>query len=109
MNPWSALLIEGMLAQGKGGGNEGGEGEASKATQRMQELALTIYSADRTRATRAGELEAFHGLGYADRFAASLAIELGATLLTADVEFQKVGKKLKVEFLPRHESGYRRQ
>ena len=64
---------------------------------------LVVLAADRERATRAAQLKAVHDLGYADSFAAALAMELGATLVTADPEFQKLGKKLKVEFLPRHE------
>jgi predicted nucleic acid-binding protein len=42
-------------------------------------------------------------LGYADAFAAELAIEHGAWLVTADPEFAKVGKSLAVYPLPRHE------
>ena len=44
-----------------------------------------------------------HALGYADSFAAELAIESGAWLVTADPEFQKVGKALLVYPLSRHE------
>jgi predicted nucleic acid-binding protein len=43
-----------------------------------------------------------HGLGYADAFAAELAIERGAWLVTADPEFSKAGKALAVYSLPRH-------
>jgi predicted nucleic acid-binding protein len=42
-------------------------------------------------------------LGYADAFAAELAIERGALLVTADPEFSKVGKALSVYSLPRYE------
>jgi len=42
-------------------------------------------------------------LGLADCFAAELAIRMGATLVTADPEFSKLGKQLKVLALPRHE------
>jgi predicted nucleic acid-binding protein len=41
-------------------------------------------------------------LGIADCFAAELSIRLGATLVTADPEFAKLGKQLKVLALPRH-------
>ena len=41
-------------------------------------------------------------LGLADCFAAELAIRTGATLVTADPEFAKLGKQLKVLALPRH-------
>lgn len=41
-------------------------------------------------------------LSLADCFAAELAIRLGATLVTADPDFVKLGKQLKVLALPRH-------
>jgi predicted nucleic acid-binding protein len=41
-------------------------------------------------------------LGLADSFAAELAMRTGATLVTADPEFARLGKKLKVLALPRH-------
>jgi predicted nucleic acid-binding protein len=81
-----------------------GESEARRLVRGVEQLPLSVVSVDRDRATRAGELKAVHGLGYADSFAAGLAVELGATLLTADPEFKKMGRKLKVEFLPRHEA-----
>lgn len=43
-----------------------------------------------------------HKLGLADCFAAELAMRIGATLVTADPEFAKLGKRLKVLALPRH-------
>jgi predicted nucleic acid-binding protein len=58
---------------------------------------------DRERASRAGAIKQKHGLGYADSFAAELAIEQGAQLITADPEFSKVGKALAIYSLPRHE------
>ena len=41
-------------------------------------------------------------LGLADCFAAGLAIRTGATLVTADPEFARFGKQLKLLCLPRH-------
>jgi len=80
-----------------------GEIEAKKLMRKVEELPVTVVPADRARAAMAGEMKMVHGLGYADSFAAGLALELRATLITADPDFQKVGNKLKVEFLPRHE------
>jgi predicted nucleic acid-binding protein len=42
-------------------------------------------------------------LGYADCFAAELAIRMNATLVTTDPDFLKLGKQLKVLALQRHE------
>jgi predicted nucleic acid-binding protein len=80
-----------------------GEAYAQQAEARLRELPVAVISADRERASRAGALKQKHGLGYADAFAAELAIERGAWLVTADPEFQKVGKTLAVYTLPRHE------
>jgi len=82
-----------------------GEAEARRLILRIEELPVTVIPVDRERATLAGELKMVHGLGYADSFAASLALELRATLITADPDFRRVGNKLKIEFLPRHEAG----
>lgn len=80
-----------------------GEIKAREAEARVQELPIAIISVDRERASRAGALKQKHGLGYADAFAAELAIERAAWLVTAEQEFSKVGKGLCVYSLPRHE------
>jgi predicted nucleic acid-binding protein len=80
-----------------------GEAKALEAEARLQEMPIAIIGVDRERASRAGALKEKHSLGYADAFAAELAIERGAWLVTADPEFAKVGKVLPVYSLPRHE------
>lgn len=70
---------------------------------KLQELPVAVVSVDRERASRAGALKEKHRLGYADAFAAELAMERGAWLVTADPEFSRVGKGLSVYSLPRHE------
>jgi predicted nucleic acid-binding protein len=80
-----------------------GEAQAWEAEARLQEMPVAVISVDRERASRAGALKQKHGLGYADAFAAELAIERGAWLVSADPEFSKVGKGLAVYALPRHE------
>lgn len=80
-----------------------GEAKAWEAEAKLQEMPIAVIAADRERASRAGALKEKHGLGYADAFAAELAIERGAWLVTADPEFAKLGKALAVYSLPRHE------
>ena len=80
-----------------------GEAKAREAEANLLEMPIEVIAADRERATRAGALKQKHGLGYADAFAAELAIERRAFLVTADPEFQKLGKALVVYPLPRHE------
>lgn len=80
-----------------------GEAKAWEAEARFQEMPVAVIGVDRERASRAGALKQKHSLGYADAFAAELAIERSAWLVTADPEFSKVGKALAVYSLPRHE------
>src|SRR5271165_3447567 len=80
-----------------------GEAKAREAETSLIEMPIVIIAVDRERASRAGALKLNHGLGYADAFAAELAIERGARLVTADPEFQKLGKALAVYPLSRYE------
>jgi len=80
-----------------------GEAKALEAEANLLELPIAVIAVDRERASRAGALKQKHGLGYADAFAAELAIERGALLVTADPEFAKVGRTLSVYPLPRHD------
>ncbi|MFZ3339305.1 MAG: type II toxin-antitoxin system VapC family toxin [Terriglobales bacterium] len=80
-----------------------GEATAWQTESRLRELPIVVIPADQERASRAGAIKQKHALGYADAFAAELAIERGAWLVTADPEFQKVGKALSVYSLPRYE------
>jgi predicted nucleic acid-binding protein len=80
-----------------------GEAKAREAEARLRELPITVVSVDQVRASRSGAIKQKHSLGYADAFAAELAIERKAWLVTADPEFLKLGNELQVFPLPRHE------
>jgi len=80
-----------------------GEANAREAEVKVRELPIAFIGADQDRATRAAAIQQKYNLGYADAFAAELAIDRGAWLVTADPEFSKVGKALSVYSLPRHE------
>ncbi|HXZ40096.1 MAG TPA: type II toxin-antitoxin system VapC family toxin [Terriglobales bacterium] len=80
-----------------------GETKAREAEAKLLQLPIAVMAVDRERATRAATTKQKQGLGYADSFAAELAVERGAWLVTADPEFTKVGKGLAVYSLPRHE------
>lgn len=80
-----------------------GEVLAREAETKLRQLPITVIAADLERATRAAALKQKHNLGYADAFAAELAIDRGAWLVTADQEFAKVGKALSLYAIPRHE------
>jgi predicted nucleic acid-binding protein len=80
-----------------------GESKAREAETNLRRLPVLVVSVDLERATRAAALKQKHNLGYADAFAAELAIDQAASLVTADPEFSKMGKALSVYSLPRHE------
>jgi predicted nucleic acid-binding protein len=80
-----------------------GEIKAREVEANLRRFPIIVVPADLERATRAAALKQKHNLGYADAFAAELAIERGAWLVTADPEFSKLGKTLSVYALPRHE------
>jgi predicted nucleic acid-binding protein len=63
---------------------------------------VEFASPDSEQALVAGELHHRYKLGLADCFAAELAMRTGATLVTADSEFARLGKQLKILALPRH-------
>jgi predicted nucleic acid-binding protein len=80
-----------------------GEAKAREAEGRLQQLPITVVGVDRERATRAAALKQKHNLGYADAFAAELAVERQAWLVTADPELTRLGRTFPVYRLPRYE------
>lgn len=80
-----------------------GEEQALATEFQLQQLPLEVVPIDRDRATRAATLKQKHNLGYADSFAAELAIDEKAWLVTADPDFGKLGRALSVYPLPRYE------
>ncbi len=75
--------------------------DATSAIQKVKGL-VEFVSADTDQALSAAKLRYRYKLGLADCFAAELAMRTGATLVTADPEFAKLGKQLKILALPRH-------
>jgi len=75
--------------------------KARMAIQKVKRL-VEFASPDSEQALAAGELHDRYKLGLADCFAAELAMRTGATLVTSDPDFAKLGKQLKVLVLPRH-------
>ena len=79
-----------------------GEAKAREVEAYLHRLPIAVIAVDLERATRAATLKQKHNLGYADSFAAELAMERSAWLVTADPEFSKLGKTLSVYSLTRH-------
>jgi ribonuclease VapC len=76
----------------------------SRASADLQALSAFVESvaADEALAEAAATIRFHYKLGYADCFAAALAMRMNATLVTADPDFAKLGKKLKTLSLSRH-------
>jgi len=75
-----------------------------EATRFVEETrdAVQAHSIDQPASLAAAMLRIRYKLGFADCFAAELALRIGATLVTADPDFERLGKQLKVLSLPRH-------
>lgn len=65
----------------------------------LDSLPLTIAEVTRARVHAAAHLKANHAISYADTFAAALAQELDAVVLTGDPEFHKLGDAVRVQWL----------
>jgi predicted nucleic acid-binding protein len=77
-----------------------GEPRARHYVQVLRNVA-TMVEVDAMQTLGAAEMKHKFKLGYADSFAATLAVMLKATLVSADPEFEKLGKTLKRIRLPR--------
>jgi predicted nucleic acid-binding protein len=80
-----------------------GEQRALHYVQVLQH-AVTMVDADASRTIEAATLKHRYKLGYADSFAAALALGAKATLVSADPSFEKVGKSLKWMRPPKFDS-----
>lgn len=67
---------------------------------------VMIVEADISHTIQAATLKHRHKLGYADSFAAALALASRATLVSADPSFESVGKSLKWMRLPKFDAGF---
>jgi predicted nucleic acid-binding protein len=76
-----------------------GESRARHYVQVLQHV-VTMVDADAAQALGAAEIKHNYKLGYADSFAAMLAVTLKATLVSADPGFEELGKTLKWIRLP---------
>ena len=80
--------------------------DEQRALQYVQVLqhAVTMIDADASRTVEAATLKHQYKLGYADSFAAALALESKATLVSGDPSFEKVGRALKWMRLPKFDA-----
>jgi predicted nucleic acid-binding protein len=78
-----------------------GEQKARQTIDDLALLPLQIVPVDLPQALKAGELKALHKIPYVDCVAAALVMTHSATLVTADRDFEKLGRRFPVLWLSR--------
>ena len=78
-----------------------GLGKATADLKAMSAFVVQV-AIDEKLAEAAATVKFHYKLGYADCFAAALAMRMDATLVTSDPDFAKLGKQLKILALPLH-------
>jgi ribonuclease VapC len=78
---------------------EHGRTAAESAIAAIDQWAVTLIPVDRQIALTAAHLKANHPIAYADAFAAALALQKKATLLTGDPEFLSLESLLQIDWL----------
>jgi predicted nucleic acid-binding protein len=77
------------------------EEDVERVTQSVRRLPLSLVTVDAERCERAGRLKVRHNLGYADAFAAELAMERKAVLVTSDSDFKRIQGQVKILWINR--------
>jgi len=78
-----------------------GADEASETLSELEAIPIRMMEVTRARLLTAAHLKANHPIAYADAFAAALAQEYGATLVTGDPQFRALAPALEIEWLAR--------
>jgi predicted nucleic acid-binding protein len=79
-----------------------GEETARSAIAELSRLPIEIVPVDQEQALKAGEIKTLHKFSFVDCVAACLAELRNSTLVTADRDFQKLGRRIRVLWLVRH-------
>ena len=78
---------------------EQGADRAQSMINSLRQLPIRFVDATVQQCCRAAEVKFKHKLGYADAFAAALALENKATLVTSDSEFRRLGHNFPILWL----------
>src|SRR5215470_6683958 len=73
-----------------------GESHARQTMDRLSHLSLQIVPVDLGVALKAAELKSTHGMPFVDCFAAALALQNEAVLVTSDTDFRKLGQHFRI-------------
>ena len=78
---------------------DGGEMVAEETLRTLREYPITLVAATEDSALRAATYKATNKMSYADAFAAALAYDLKAELVTGDSEFKPLEGIIKIKWL----------
>lgn len=78
-----------------------GEQKAREAIDDVALLPIQVVAVDLAQTLKSADLKIRYKLPYADSFAASLAMQYNATLITSDRDFQKLGRQVAILWLSR--------
>jgi uncharacterized protein len=78
-----------------------GEEAARRAIADLSRLPLEIIPVEQEQALKAGEIKALHKLSFVDCIAGALAELQNSILVTADRDFQKLGRRIQVLWIAR--------
>jgi predicted nucleic acid-binding protein len=78
-----------------------GEENARQVMASLSPLPLEVIPVDEVQAFKAAEIKALHKLSFVDGLAAALAELRNATLVTGDRDFERLGRRVQVLWLPR--------
>lgn len=74
-------------------------GDADRSITELRQLGIKFVDADWTLAREAGGFKSKHKMSFADCFAAALAKQKKALLLTGDPEFKQIEKEVSITWL----------
>lgn len=77
------------------------EEQARQTIDDLSHLPIQIVPVDLPQALKAGELKVLHKIAYVDCIAAALALHHHATLVTADRDFEKLGRRFPILWIAR--------
>jgi len=78
-----------------------GEEKARQTVAKLCQLPIHTIPVDLPQALKAGELKVIHKIPYVDCIAAALSLQKNATLVTADRDFEKLGRQFPILWLTR--------
>jgi predicted nucleic acid-binding protein len=78
-----------------------GEEVARRTMAALSRLPIETMAVEIAQATKAAEIKALHKIPYVDCVAAALAEIRNATLVTSDLDFQKLGRRIPILWLAR--------